>query len=308
MARILLTGATGFVGRAVANTLLSAGHSVHAAGRTGSGPENRLSGWTRIPDQNARTDWSAALRGIDVVVHLAARAHAQSRSAAARAMIRVVNVEGTQALARQAAGAGVRRFIFLSSLKVHGEESGSRPHVATDPPRPADPYGESKAEAEERLRALSADGLEVVIIRPPLLIGAGSKANVARLIQLVRSGVPLPFASVDNRRSLLSLANLADLIALCIEHPRAPEIPLLAADADAPSTPQLIRWVAEATHSPARLFHCPPRLLELAAIPLGLGAVARRLTRSQELDASLTTTLTGWTPRVTTRESLSAAW
>lgn len=308
MARILLTGATGFVGPTVAQTLLEAGHEVRAAGRSPPGPESPLNGWTPIPDQNGDTDWSLALRGINVIVHLAARAHAESRSVAARENIRVVNVEGTRALAQQALAAGVRRFIFLSSLKVHGEESGLRPHVATDPLRPADPYSESKAAAEALLRDASTSGrMELVIIRPPLLIGPGYKANVASLFQLVRSGVPLPFASIVNRRSVLSLANLADLIALSIDHPRATEQPLLAADADAPSTPQLIRWVAKALQRPARLYAFPPRLLELATAPLGLGKVMRRLTRSQALDATLTTELTGWSPRVSTAESLRAA-
>jgi nucleoside-diphosphate-sugar epimerase len=308
MARILLTGATGFVGPAIARALLAAGHEVRAAGRSPPDPAIGLAGWTRIPHQDAHANWLPAMGSAEVVVHLAARAHAGSRTAAARRQIRAVNVEGTEALARQAAAAGVRRFIFLSSIKVYGEESGSQPHRATDPLRPADPYGESKAAAELILRELSvATGLEVVIIRAPLLVGPGNKANVARLVELVRSGVPLPLASIENRRSLLSLANLADLVVLSVAHPRATECPLLAADADAPSTAQLIRWVAEALQRPARLFRCPPRLLEALATPLSLGATMRRLTRSQALDAALTTELTGWTPRVTTLETLRSA-
>jgi nucleoside-diphosphate-sugar epimerase len=173
--------------------------------------------------------------------------------------------------------------------------------------RPDDIYGESKAEAEALLRhACSSGRMELVIVRPPLIVGPGSKANVARLIQLVRSGLPLPFASVSNRRSILSLANLSDLLVTCITHARATEQPLLAADAIAPSTPQLIRWVAEALQQPARLFRCSPRFLELAVTPFGLGPMMHRLTRSQELDSSATTALVGWRPRLTTLDSLRA--
>jgi nucleoside-diphosphate-sugar epimerase len=241
-------------------------------------------------------------------VHLAGHTHAPSRNADAAAAIRVVNVEGTQALAAQAAAAGVRRFVYLSSLKVHGEESAARPHRATDALCPADLYGKSKAEAELRLREISAaTGMELVIIRPPLLIGPESKGNLAKLVHLVRKGVLLPFASVRNQRSVLSLSNLAELIALSLAHPRATEQPLLAADAVAPSTPQLIRWVAEAVHRPARLFPFAPGLLELAAAAVGMEPAIRRLTRSQVLDATLTSELTGWSPRVSTLETLKAA-
>jgi len=307
MTRILITGASGFAGPAIAERLGAADHELVAAGRSRPPDDAGIGRYVQVPEQSAATDWAAALEGIEVVVHLAGHAHAESRSAAARRLIHSVNVEGTEALARQAAAAGARRFVFMSSIQVHGEESlPGRPHAAGDPPRPGDPYGESKAEAEARLRRVAADtGLELVVIRPPLLIGPRSKANVARLIQLVRSGLPLPFASIRNRRSLLSLANLADLVQVCIQHPRATEQPLLAADADAPSTPELIRWVAEALHRPARLFSFPPTLLELAATPLGLRGMVTRLTRSQALDYSLTTELTGWAPRATTRETLT---
>jgi UDP-glucose 4-epimerase len=309
MTRILITGASGFAGPTIAARLAAAGHVLVAAGRSQPPDSAAIRRYVPVPDQTAATDWSAALDGVEVVVHLAGHAHAESRSAAARRLIHSVNVEGTEALARQATARGVRRFIFMSSIKVHGEESPSdRPHRASDSPHPADPYGESKAEAEARLRRIAAEtGLELVVIRPPLLIGPGSKANVARLIQLVRSGLPLPFASIRNRRSLLSLANLADLVAVCVNHPRATEQPLLAADAGAPSTPELIHWVADALHRPARLFPFPPALLEIAAAPLGLRGLVTRLTRSQALDYTMTTALTGWMPAVATRVGLKEA-
>jgi UDP-glucose 4-epimerase len=308
MTRILITGASGFAGPTITRRLAEAGHELVAAGRSRPPGDAGIRRHVEVPEQSAGTDWSAALEGIEVVVHLAGHAHAESRSEAARALIHSVNVEGTEALARQAAARGARRFIFMSSIKVHGEESGERPHLATDPPRPGDAYGASKAEAEARLKHIATDtALELVVIRPPLLIGPGSKANVARLIRLVRSGLPLPLASIRNRRSLLSLANLADLVQICIQHPCATELPLLAADADAPSTPELIRWVADALRRPARLFPFPPVLLELAATPVGLRGIVTRLTRSQALDYSTTTKLIGWTPKVTTRATLAGA-
>jgi UDP-glucose 4-epimerase len=309
MTRVLITGASGFAAPPIAQRLSTAGHELVSAGRRVPRPEARIAHHVSIPDQCATTDWTPALGGVDTIVHLAGHAHAESRSAVARQLIHRVNVEGTEALARQAAARGVRRFVFISSIKVHGEESPhDRPHLATDPPRPADPYGHSKAEAEERLRRVAADtGLEIVVIRPPLLIGPGGKANLARLVQLVGSGVPLPLASIRNRRSLLSLSNLADLIAICITHPRATEQPLLAADADAPSTPELIRWIAAALHRPARLFPFPPRLLEGVATAAGLRGLVTRLSRSQALDYTPTTALTGWVPGVATQDTLADA-
>jgi nucleoside-diphosphate-sugar epimerase len=308
MSRILLTGTSGFIGPAVARRLGVTGHELTAAGRTPPPAEAAVDRWIRIPTQDAETDWRAALSGIEVVVHLAGHAHASSSSPAARRLIQAVNVEGTERLAREAAAMGVRRLIFLSSIKVHGEESGPQLFGSRDTLRPEDPYGESKAMAEARLRAVgSTSSMQVVIIRPPLVIGARSKANLARLEQLVRSGLPMPFASIRNTRSLLSLDNLADLIAICVEHPRATEAPLLAADAAAPSTPELIRWIASALHRPARLFRCSPDLLEAVARPLGLGDLMLRLTRSLAVDASTTTALTGWVPARSTLDTLRVA-
>lgn len=305
MTRILLTGASGFVGPAIARRLAQAGHHVVAAGRRAPPGASAITGWIHVATQRADTDWSEALRGIEVVVHLAGHAHAERHSAAARQLIRSVNVEGSAALARQAADAGARRFVFMSSIKVHGEESGARPFTASDPPNPRDPYAEAKAEAERRIGEIARTaGMQHVTVRPSLILGPGPKANLARLIQLVRSGIPLPFASVRNARSLLSLDNLAELVEICVNHPGATEAPLLAADASAPSTPELIQWIAEGVNRRARLFACPTALLEIVARPLGLGSLMQRLTRSLVIDTSLTTALTGWNPNHTTRETL----
>lgn len=305
MPRVLLTGTTGFIGPTVARRLREAGFEVVAGGRRRPSPEAGVARWVEVSTQDGATDWQPALAGIDVVVHLAGHAHASSRSVEAQRVIRSVNVEGTERLARCAATAHVRRFIFLSSIKAHGEQTTAEPFRANDTLRPGDPYGESKALAEARLRAVGADsGMEIVIIRPPLVVGTRSKANLARLEQLVRSGLPLPFASIRNTRSLVGVENLADLISLCIDHPRAADAPLLAADEGPPSTPQLIRWIARAMNRPARLFSCPPRLLEAMARPLGLGDLMLRLTRSLAVDTSATTALTGWLPKRSTVETL----
>ena len=309
MCRVLLTGSSGFIGPTVARRLIESGHEVFAAGRTPPPADANLARWIRVADQHASTDWREALVDVEVVVHLAGHAHAASNTEESRRLIHSVNVDGTEQLGRCAAAARVRRFIFLSSIKVHGEETGAKPFSPGDLLRPADPYGDSKALAESCLKALATDsGMELVVIRPPLVIGSRSKANLARLEQLVRSALPLPFGSIHNTRSLLSIDNLADLIALCVEHPRATVAPLLAADADAPSTPQLIHWIANAMGRPARLFPCPPGVLEALARPLGLGKMMRRLTRSLAVDTSATTALTGWMPARTTLDTLRAAY
>jgi UDP-glucose 4-epimerase len=298
MARILLTGSTGFVGPALAQALAAAGHTVTAAGRTQPAETTGISAYVPVGPQHRHTDWQGALQGIEVVVHAAGHAHAESRSQQAQDLIHEVNVLGTERLARQAAAAGARRIVYLSSIKVFGEDSGDAPYTAGSPLRPADPYGVSKVAAEQRLAEIAqGSGMQAVIIRPPMLIGARSKANLVRLIQLVRTGLPLPFASVQNARSVLSVSNLAELVALCVTHPRAAEAPLLAADAVAPSTPQLIRWVASALQREPRLVRCPPALLLGVARAVGLRDLMRRLISSQALDYRATTALTGWTPR-----------
>src|SRR6266853_5223042 len=236
--RILVTGASGFVGAVLCRELVASGHAVRAAvrrtGPPGAAPPELQQ--VPIPDIAAEFDRRALLDGVDAVVHLAAIAH---RSVGSDAELQRVNVDGTVRLAEAAAGL-VRRFVFLSSVKVHGGDSGSGAYEETDALRPEDSYGRSKLEAERALTGIAArSGMELVLIRPPLVYGPGVRANFLRLLGWVDSGLPLPFASVRNRRSLIYLGNLVDAIARCAEHPAA-RGPFLVSDEETVSTPDLV--------------------------------------------------------------------
>jgi nucleoside-diphosphate-sugar epimerase len=308
---ILVTGATGFVGRAV-------------TARLGSTPMARVRGALRAParplvsgveplivdDLSPTADWTAALRGVDVVVHTAARVHVMHDDASdPLAEFRRVNVGGTTQLARQAAAAGVRRFIFISSIKVNGEET--RPglaYTADDAPAPVDPYGTSKHEAEEALRELSRrTGMEVVIIRPVLVYGPGVKGNFRSVVRWVDRGVPLPLGAVDNRRSLVAIDNLVDLIATCTKHPAAANQSFLVSDGEDLSTTDLLRRTAAALGKPSRLVPVPVRVLQAAARVLGKQSVAQRLFGSLQVDIAKTRQLLSWTPPIAVDEGLRRA-
>ena len=283
--KVLVTGANGFVGAALCRALAAAGMAVAGAVR---GDNPLPAGVERRPvgDIGAATDWRPALDGIDAVVHCAARVHVmRERAADPLAAFRAVNCDGAVALARQAEG---RRLVFLSTVKVNGEETPpGRSFRAADVPAPADPYGIAKAEAEARLAAIAG---ELVVIRPPLVVGAGAKGNLAGLMRLVARGVPLPLGGIYNRRSLVGLGNLADLIRVCLTHPAAPGKTFLVRDDPDVSTPELVRRLAAAMGRPARLFGFPPALLRVA------GAVGRRLTGSLTVDDGPTRTALGWAP------------
>ncbi|TFZ25192.1 nucleoside-diphosphate sugar epimerase [Stutzerimonas stutzeri] len=304
--RILLTGATGFVGKALLAELARQELAIVATSRQAQ----QLAGAERciqMNDLNDDTDWQQALLGIDVVIHAAARVHELHEQAAdPLAEFRRTNVDGTLALARQAAEAGVRRFVFISSIKVSGEQTCSgTPFRADDVPRPIDPYGISKLEAEVSLLALAAEtGMEVVVVRPPLVYGPGVKGNFASMIKLVEKGLPLPLGAIHNKRSLVGINNLIDLLVRCLNHPAAANQVFLVSDGQDLSTTELLLGVAEAMGKPARLIPVPAGMLQFGAKLLGKKAMAQRLLGSLQVDISKTRELLGWTPPYTVEEGL----
>jgi nucleoside-diphosphate-sugar epimerase len=291
--RILVTGASGFVGTALCRALIARGHEVRAAARTASAPGAARAEVHQvvIPDIAAGFDRGVLLDGVDTIVHLAAIAH----RVAGEAELRRVNSEATVRLAA-AAAASVRRFIFMSSVKVHGEDSGRGMYDEDAVLRPEDSYGRSKLEAEHALTGIAdRSGMELVLIRPPLVYGPGVKANFLRLLGWVDSGLPLPFASVRNRRSLIYLGNLVDAIARCAEHPAA-RGPFLVSDAETVSTPELVSRIAGALERPARLLPAPPALLRVAGMIAGRRDEIRRLTGNLAIDSSRARRLLDWRP------------
>lgn len=303
--KVLITGGTGFVGQLLARTIQAQGNAVVRAVRQAQ-PDSVL-----ISNVDGSTSWHEALQGCDSVVHLAARVHVMNdKSTDPLREFRRVNVEGAAHLARQAAAAGVRRLVFLSSVKVNGEATQEgRPFTADDAPAPEDPYGASKHEAEQALRQIAADrGMEVVIIRPPLVYGPGVKANFESMMRWLERGVPLPLAAVtQNRRSLVALDNLVDLIVTCLNHPAAANQTFLVSDGEDLSTAQLLKRMGAAMGHPARLFYLPLPLLKLGAIVLNKPGIYQRLCGSLQLDITKTRQLLGWTPPVSVDEGLRRA-
>jgi nucleoside-diphosphate-sugar epimerase len=311
MSRVLVTGATGFVGPALVEALLAAGHRVRVALRRDAallpGVEYTMTGGV-----GPATDWRPALLGISAVVHLAARAHVTETGADALERFRAVNSAGTRHLAEAAAAAGVRRFVFLSSVKAMGESSlRDRALTEADTPAPEDAYGISKREGEIALLDVAASsGLEPVILRAPLVYGPGVKGNFLRLMRLVDRGIPLPFGAVANRRSLVARANLAAALALCLRHPDAAGETFLVADGEDLSTPELIRRLARALERPARLFPLPPALLSRVGRLIGREPEIARLTGDLAIDSGTIRARLGWQPVVAVDEALAetAAW
>lgn len=308
--KVFLTGASGFVGGAVLRRLSSEGCEVIVAARKGGSklPANvRTVTFEAFEEGN---DWHGALAECDVVIHSAARVHVMNDSESdPLAAFRKVNVQGTLALARQAIAAGVKRFVFISSIKVNGEGTAKgRPYTADDQPMPLDPYGVSKMEAEVELCKLAQQsGLEVVIIRPVLVYGPGVKANFLNMMRWLDRGVPLPFGAIDNRRSLVALDNLVDLIVTCIDHPAAANQTFLVSDDEDLSTTALLRRMAAALGKTARLLPIPAWALSAAAISLGKRSLSQRLCGSLQVDIRKTRELLGWQPPVKVDAALLAA-
>jgi nucleoside-diphosphate-sugar epimerase len=303
----LVTGANGFVGSALRARLLRDGAEVRGSVRSlisqPSGTESMA-----MVNLLRDSDWTAALSNVDKVVHLAARVHVmRDKSSDPLAEFHRVNVEGTANLARQAAAAGVRRFVYLSSIKVNGEftEAGHF-FTADDVPAPEDPYGVSKHEAEQLLLQIAAETcMEVVIIRPPLVYGPGVKANFESMMCWLYRGIPLPLAALtQNRRSFVALDNLVDLIMTCLSHPAAANQTFLVSDGEDLSTVDLLRRMGVALGHPARLFHMPPYILQLCAQLVNKPGVYQRLCGSLQLDIVKTKQLLGWKPQVSVDEGL----
>ena len=293
--RVLVTGASGFVGQGLCPVLEKAGWAIRRASRN---PPMDF-GWARIADLGPDTGWQEALEGCDAVVHLAARVHVSSTSdASTRAALHLANASGPERLAREAARLGVGRFILMSSIKVNGEATDKAcPFQADDPPRPEDTYGESKWAGEQALaRVGSETGMEWVVLRPPLIHGPGVGANFLRMLRWIHHGLPLPLGKVDNLRSLLGLANLADIVTLCLDHPGAAQKVILASDGEDISTPELFRRLAKHMGRSARLPALPLGVLEGLGRMTGLEAVLAKLTGSLRVDTRFLREDLGWIP------------
>ena len=311
--RLLVTGSTGFVGRALCERLLTEKMQIRAAVRIAE-PQVSLSPTIdTIPIESIgpETDWSKALADIDTVVHLAARVHVMHDTVAdPHAAFGEVNVSGTERLIRMAVAAGVKRLIYISSIKVNGEESPT-PYTELDTPSPQDAYAVSKWEAEQVLRQSAADtGLEVVIIRPPLVYGPGVRANFLQLISMVNRGIPLPLAGINNLRSLIYVGNLVDAIVACVSRTEAAGQTYLVSDGVDVSTPELIRRVAMALGKTARLLPCPINMMRLAAKLIGKSGEVERLLGSLTIDTSKIRRELGWQAPYTMDQGLrvTAEW
>jgi len=303
--RVLVTGASGFMAHSLLKKLADDDNiQIVTLSRKNELPE-------LLDLNNANTCFSTAnffahLDGVDVVVHIAARAHILKETAANPLdEYRKVNVDFTMNLARQALECQVKRFIYISSIGVHGVTS-QEPFSTMDELAPQEPYSVSKAEAEKGLQRLCQCGeMDLVIIRPPLTYGPDAPGNFSLMVQWLQRGVPLPLGAVDNLRSLISVDNLVDLIHVCLEHPAAADQVLLACDGEDVSTPELLHRLGRAMGRPARLVKVPPAFLLFGAALIGKRAMAQRLIGSLQVDMTATTTLLGWTPPITLDEGLA---
>ena len=338
--KILITGSTGFVGRFLCTRMLSERWSLRGTLLPSEDPSSLIGGVepVTVNPLGADTLWKHALLGVDTIVHLAARVHIMDdTSADPLTEFRKVNVDGTAQLAREAAKAGVRRLVFISSIKVNGEENAT-PYTPASPPKPSDPYGISKWEAEQTLRKIETEtGLEVVVVRPTLVYGPRVKANFLNMMKIITKGIPLPLASISNKRSLVYVGNLVDALAVCASHPEAAGKTYLVSDGEDVSTPELLRRVARALEVPVRLLPFPVSWMKCAAKlldnfgfwilnfglfgPKALNSESKiqhskftpavnRLTGSLTVDSSKIRQELGWKPPFTMEEGLreTAGW
>lgn len=306
--QVLITGASGFIGQAVCKQAVRQGFAVRTAlrklGELPAGVETAVVG-----EINGATEWSGALRDVDVVIHLAARVHIMREKAKdPLAEFRKVNVAGTERLARAAAASGVKRLVYVSSVKVNGERTRNvHRYTETDAPAPLDAYGASKWEAEQALhRVASETGLEIVIVRPPLSYGAGVKANFAQMLKVLANGIPLPLAAIKNLISLIYVENLADALMVCATHPAAAGQTYLVSDGEDISTSDLLNRLGEAIGHPARLFSCPLALLKLIGWLTGKSDQVDRLLGSLQIDSGKIRRELNWTPPYTLKQGLRA--
>ena len=305
---ILITGASGFVGSALCNALADRGCPVRRAVRNCGMTLAKNSDIAVVGEIDGRTQWDKTLIGVDCVIHLAARTHmVEAADEMTLALYRRINVDGTQHLAESASRCGVRRIVFLSSIKVNGEfTDGGAPFTEHDLPRPQDAYGITKWEAEQALRRVAADhGLEVIILRPPLVYGPGVKGNMLRLMRLIKHGAPLPFASIRNQRSLIYVGNLVQAILLCTCVPVVGAHTYLVSDGEDVSTPELAERLGNALGIAARLFPVPKSVLALVGKLVRREHEIARLTNSLQINSMKIRTELGWIPRCSLAEGLA---
>lgn len=304
MHKILVTGANGFIGKSTCKRLQQDGHVVVAGMRKVTDQTNAFF----TPSLGSDANWLTALNGCNIVVHAAGRAHVLNETDAdPLAVFREINVEGTLTLARQAATAGIKRFIFISSIGVNGASSNT-PLKESDTPTPKDPYAISKLEAEIQLAKVAHQtGMEFVIIRPTLVYGYGAIGNFATLVKLISRGIPLPLTQVRNKRTFLSIDNLTDLISTCVLHPAAANQTFLAGDSEVVSTPEFIQLIGQASGRPARLFGIPSELLAFAARMARQEDKLNKLICNLWIDTSGTKQILGWTPPISQHEGIMRA-
>lgn len=306
MRRILVTGAGGFLGAELCRSLARENKVVAIVRRPVTSPVSSDIEYHNVGDISEVEDWTGVLGGVDTVVHLAARVHVMRESAEdPEREFRKVNVLTTVELARQAASAGVRRFIYISSIGVNGKETQNGAFTERDKVKPHSLYALSKYEAEEALwEIVHGSSMELVVIRPPLVYGANPSGNLLSLMRILKKRIPLPLASVKNERSLLALENLVDFMEVCIDHPNAKNELFLVADGEDVSTPELVRWLGEGMDKPAILLPFPVSLLKFGARVLGRANLQKQLCGSLRIDIAKARSRLNWQPRLGAKEAL----